>query len=69
MPAMHLRAPAFDHGVISLLWAIFFGLLIWIGGAALGFNSAFTFILGCVAGFLIFLFVRANGEDDPPVPR
>ena len=52
---MHLRAPAFDHGVISFLWALFFGFLIWIGGAAVGFSSTITFIVGCVAGFLIFL--------------
>ena len=65
---MHLRPPAFDHGVISFIWAIFFGLLIWVGGSSLGFNSAMSFIVGCVAGFLIFLFVRVYGEDDPPRP-
>jgi hypothetical protein len=65
---MHLRAPAFDHGVISFLWALLFGLLIWIGGAAVGFSSAITFIVGCVAAFLIFLFVRVYGEDEPRTP-
>jgi hypothetical protein len=65
---MHLRAPAFAHGVISLFWAIFFGLFIWIGGAAVGYSSAVTFILGCVVGFLAFLFVRAYGEDEPRRP-
>ncbi len=60
--------PAFDHGVISFLWALFFGLLIWIGGAAVGFSSVITFIVGCVAGFLIFLFVRVYGEDEPRRP-
>jgi hypothetical protein len=65
---MHLRPPAFDHGVISFLWALFFGLLIWIGGAALGFNGAMTFIIGIVAGLGIFLFVRVYGEDEPPRP-
>ena len=32
----HLRLPAFDHGVTSFLWALFFGLFIWIGGSAAG---------------------------------
>jgi len=34
---MHIpRPPAFDHGVISFAWALFFGLFVWIGGAAVG---------------------------------
>jgi hypothetical protein len=60
---MHLRPPSVAPGVTSLLWAIFFGLLIWIGGAALGYSSAVTFLIACVAGFLIFVFVRVCGED------
>jgi hypothetical protein len=63
---MHLRPPAIDHGVISFLWAIFFFVLIWIGGQALGFGGATTFIVGLVAGFGIFLYVRVYGEDEPP---
>jgi hypothetical protein len=65
---MHLRLPAFDHGVTSFLWALFFGLFIWIGGAAVGISSAIAFIVGCVGGFLIFLFVRVYGEDVPRRP-
>ena len=65
---MHLRLPAFDHGVISFIWALIFGLFIWIGGSAVGFGSAVTFIVGCVAGFLIFVAVRVYGEDEPRRP-
>jgi len=65
---VHLRPPALDHGVISFVWAIFFGLLIWIGGSALGYGSALTFVVGAAAGFLIFLFVRIYGEDEPRRP-
>ena len=49
---MHLRAPAFDHGVISFLWALFFGLFIWIGGSSVGYGSAVTFIVGVSRVFL-----------------
>ena len=63
---MHL--PAFDRGVTSFVWALFFGLFIWIGGAAVGYSSAMTFITGCVVGFLVFLFVRVYGEDEPRRP-
>ena len=60
--------PAFDHGVTSFLWALFFGLFIWIGGSALGYGSAISFIVGAVLGFLIFLYVRVYGEDVPRRP-
>jgi hypothetical protein len=65
---VHLRAPSIDHGVISFLWALFFGVFIWIGGCAVGFSSSMMFIIGAVAGFLIFLYVRIYGEDDPSRP-
>ena len=63
-----MRAPAFDHGVTSFIWAFFFFVFIWIGGSAVGFGSAVTFIVGCVAGFLTFVFVRVYGEDEPGRP-
>jgi len=65
---MHLRMPAFAHGVTSFLWAFFLGLFIWIGGLAVGIAGAMAFIAGCVGGFLIFLFVRVYGEDEPRRP-
>jgi hypothetical protein len=65
---MHLRPPAFDHGVISFLWALFFGLVVWLGGAFVGYSSAITFVTGCVVAFLVFLFVRVYGEDEPRRP-
>ena len=65
---MHLRPPSFAHGVISFLWAVFFGLFIWIGGSMIGYGSAISFMVACVAGFLIFVFVRVYGEDEPRRP-
>jgi hypothetical protein len=65
---MHFRSPATDHGTSSFLWALFFGLFIWLGGAFVGYSSGITFIAGCVAGFLIFLFVDAYGDDEPRTP-
>jgi hypothetical protein len=65
---MHLRPPSIAHGVTSFLWALFFGLFIWLGGSMIGYGSAMTFLIACVAGFLIFVFVRVYGEDDPRRP-
>ncbi len=65
---MHLRPPSIAPGITSFLWALFFGLFIWIGGQAVGFGGAVTFIVACVSGFLIFVFVRVYGEDEPRRP-
>jgi len=60
--------PAFDRGITSFCWALLFGLFIWIGGSAVGYGSGMSFVVGCVAGFLIFLFVRVQGDDEPRRP-
>jgi hypothetical protein len=64
----HFRLPSFDHGVTSFLWALFFFLLIWLGGGIIGYSSALTFIIGAVVGFLCFLYIRIYGEDEPRIP-
>ena len=47
---------------------MFFFLFVWIGGSMVGYGSAVTFIIGCVVGFLAFVFVRVYGEDEPRRP-
>jgi hypothetical protein len=63
-----MRLPAFSHGVTSFLWSIAFGVFIWIGGIAVGFKGATSFVVGCVAAFGIFLYIRIYGEDEPTQP-
>ncbi len=65
---MHFRFPSVDHGVVSFLWALFFAVFIWVGGRAVGYPSSTMFIIGAVAGFVIFLYVRVYGEDEPRRP-
>ena len=65
---MHLRPPSIDHGVISFLWSVFFFLLIWFGGMAVCVSKATAFVVAAVAAFLIFLFVRIYGEEEPRRP-
>ena len=65
---MHLRLPSFDRGLTSAIWAVVFGVFIWIGGRAVGYPSGTMFIIGAVAGFVIFLYVRVYGEDEPRRP-
>ncbi len=62
---MHLRAPSFSRGVIAFIWALVFGLYVWLGGLAVGVNGGTAFILGAVTGFLVFLLVMAFGANAP----
>ncbi len=61
---MHLRPPSFDHGTVSGLWAIGFGLLILLGGIALGLDTGTAFIVAAVSAGAIFLYVRLYGEEE-----
>ena len=62
---MHLRAPSFSRGVIAFIWALVFGLYVWLGGLAVGVNGGTAFIFGAVTGFVVFLLVMAFGADAP----
>ena len=59
-----LRPPSFSRGFTSFLWALAFGLFLWILllGVGVGLGSAFLF--GVVAAGLIFFYVRLFGGDE-----
>ncbi|HKG44216.1 MAG TPA: hypothetical protein VKB10_08240 [Gaiellaceae bacterium] len=61
----HLRMPAFSHGVWSFVWALVFGLYVWLGGLAIGVAGGTAFIFGAVVAFLVYLLVMAYGSDEP----
>jgi ABC-type Fe3+-siderophore transport system permease subunit len=63
---MHLRPPSIDRGVISAAWAIGLALFLFFGMWSVGVSPGIAFVLSAVAGGAIFLFVRINGEPDPP---
>jgi hypothetical protein len=62
---VHLRAPAISRGVVAFLWALVFGLYVWLGGLAVGVSGGTAFIFGAVTGFVVFLLVMAFGADAP----
>jgi hypothetical protein len=53
--------PTRDRGTTSFLWALLFGVIIWLGAQSIGIPSALAFMVAAVAGFFIFLFVRLCG--------
>ena len=62
---MHLRMPSIDRGVQSFIWAVVFFLVLYFGMLAIAVSKGTAFVLSLVAGFLVFLFVRTRGDDDP----
>ena len=62
---MHLRLPSIDRGVQSFIWAVVFFLVLYFGMLAIAISKGTAFVLSLVAGFLVFVFVRTRGDDDP----
>ncbi len=62
---MHLRMPSIDRGVQSFIWAVVFFLVLYFGMLAIAISKGTAFVLSLVAGFLVFVFVRTRGGDDP----
>jgi hypothetical protein len=59
---MHLRAPSIAKGVQAFLWAFAFFLILWLGALAVDVDGATAFVLGLVAAFFIFIFIRTHGD-------
>ena len=57
------RPPAFSPGFTSFVWAVVFGLFIWIGLLGIGVTGATSFISAVVGAVLIFFYVRLFGAD------
>ena len=62
---LKLRPPSIDHGVISFVWGLVLGVLLWLFMIAVGVSKPTAFIISAVAGCAIFLYVRQYGEDEP----
>ena len=61
---MHLRPPSIDHRVISFVWALVLGILLWAFMLAVGVSKPTAFIIAALAAGGIFLYVRLYGEDE-----
>ena len=60
---MHLRPPSFDHGLVSAVWAVLFGLIILFGSISVGVSASTAIIVAFVAGAAIYFFVRLRGQE------
>ena len=62
---MHLRMPSIDRGVQSFIWAVVIFFFLYFGMVAIAVTKGTAFVIALVSGFLVFLFVRTRGGDDP----
>lgn len=62
---VHLRIPSIDRGVQSFVWAVVFFLFLYLGMVAIAIAKGTALVVSLVAAFLVFLFVRTRGDDDP----
>jgi hypothetical protein len=60
----HLRPPSIAPGVSAFLWAVGFGLFIYLGLVGVGVSQALAVILAGLSFGAIFLFVRIFGEEE-----
>jgi hypothetical protein len=65
----HFRLPAFDHGVVSFIWAVVLGAYVYFGLVAVGVHGGTAFVFAALAAFFIFLFVRLFGDELRPRAR
>jgi hypothetical protein len=56
-----LRPPAFSHGFTSFLWALGFGLFVWIGLLAVGIGGGAAIVYGFLVGLASFFFILLFG--------
>ncbi|HEY7602652.1 MAG TPA: hypothetical protein VH760_00225 [Gaiellaceae bacterium] len=63
---MHLpKPPSIDHGIVSFIWALVLGVLLWAFMLAVDVSKPTAFIVAALAACLIFVVVRLYGEDEP----
>jgi hypothetical protein len=60
---VHLRPPSIDHGIVSFIWGVVLGGLVWLFLAGIGVSSATSLILGLLTCGAVFLLVRLYGGD------
>ena len=62
---------AADYPLLNIIWTmlVFFGLFLWAGLWAIDVEKATAFIVGCLGGAAVFLFVRHFGGEAPPADR
>ena len=58
------RAPSVDGSASALIWAVGFGLYIWLFALAVGVSGATAAVIAALCAGGIYLFVRVYGEKE-----
>jgi hypothetical protein len=60
---MHLRSPSVAAGVSSFLWALAFGVCVWLFMLGIGSSRAMAVLLGLLTFCGTFFYVRLSGRQ------
>jgi hypothetical protein len=60
---VHLRSPSVAPGVSAFLWALAFGLLVWLFLLGIGSSQAMAVLFGVLAFVAAFLYIRKAGRQ------
>lgn len=58
---MHLRSPSVAPGVSAFLWALAFGVIVWLFMLGIGSSQAMSVLLGALTLGTAFLYIRKAG--------
>ncbi len=64
-----LRPQSFSRGFTSFLWAVVFGLVVWLLLLGVGVGAGSAFLFGLVTAGLVFFYIRLFGGDEIRPPR
>ena len=64
-PAVHFppHPPSIAPGVAAFIWAVVFGVFVWIGLLAIGAPLGTSVAFGALTVFLSFVIIRVRGSD------
>ena len=60
---VHLRSPSVAAGVSSFLWALAFGLCVWLFMLGIGGSRAMAVLVGLLTFCATFFYVRLSGRQ------
>lgn len=61
--SVHLRSPSVAAGVSSFLWALAFGLCVWLFLLGIGSSRAMAVLVGLLTLCASFLYIRTSGRQ------
>jgi hypothetical protein len=60
---VHLRSPSVAPGTSAFLWALMFGVIVWLFLLGIGSSQAMAVLLGALTLGVAFVYIRKAGRQ------